>query len=171
MQVAHASAPLFSFDSTNFDETALDTTFDLTLFGSGGAITSVSGMYDGHLLNSPSFEFVSGVYTGSGTGSQLDTLTIVFDGSGLPAFSFVAQVPDGSLHYGGSPVVTTGDFTSTVDGSTVGGGDGSGVQFVATAGAPEINGAVLPRAAAVMAGLLLAMLRLRRSGQTRELSI
>jgi hypothetical protein len=163
IQVARADLPVFSFDSTNFDQTVLDTSFALTLYGSGNSISSIAGVYDGVTLSSPIFESVSGSYTGSGASAVLASLDIVFQNAGI---KFNDSLPVGLLTTSGYPVTTSGDMISFVNGKLV----GFNVEFNAVA-APEINGAVLPRAVAALAGVLFLMLRFRRRGGTRGLPV
>jgi hypothetical protein len=184
-QVALAAATVFSFDASGFE---------LTFSGSGGTLTQFNGAYDGDTIGGAMSGKYTGAATGVGSGEY--TLTsFLFSFSdptknGYEMFVSGANIPYISpftYETSSLPYQTTGDFLYFDKGGHSRGDDGrgddgpsgkSGVEwFDATAtyqtvsstpplAAPEINGAVLPRAAALLAGMLLIVFRLRRGAQS-----
>ena len=163
LQAAHAitpvtEAPVFYFDGSGYD---------LTFYGSDGRLTSFSGSYDGITFTDVPMP-TDGTYTSSGQLAELDSFSIGYSAPGVYLSGGAPLVDAPGFTYSGTPVVTSGTWGHFED---IGGVyTGSTESFTAIA-APEINGAVLPRAADVLAGFLFVMLRLRRSGGAQGLPI
>jgi hypothetical protein len=160
LPAAHAQA-IFDFDTVN-TAGGLAQSFALVIDGNGVDLTSFSGYYTAGSTTTMVGGTVSAGTTYSGSPLKWVPTTSTFDldfTSGLTGLLFDAV---GSTNTSSTPYVTSGLATWFVNGTTF----GSGPSALTALGVPEINGSVLPRAAAVLAGVIFMFWFRRREARS-----